>query len=288
MALALLGVAYNVDLFNQLGVKVPTTFAQVIDACRKISAAGKVPFAFPAADSTGAGDLAYMLSASTVYASDPTFNVKRQAGKISFATSAGWRRTLQQIVEMRSAGCFSPGAITTLQPQAAAAFATGDAAMYTLQTQRFSQFLVINPKMNFGVFAMPADKSADTRIMINSTGIVGVNAATTGETRDAALKFIDFIARPKQQQTFDNAIGALLTPEQLRLGQIPSLWPQLTPMLPYLKRPSPIIPAAIWPNAQTSAALVVAIQGLFTGQKTVDQGLADLDTAFNLGRGGGK
>ena len=40
------------------------------------------------------------------------------------------------------------------------------------------------------------------------------------------------------------------------------------------------LPNNIWPNPSVYEALQVGVQGLLTGQKTIDQVLADMDTAW--------
>ena len=40
------------------------------------------------------------------------------------------------------------------------------------------------------------------------------------------------------------------------------------------------LPNNIWPNPSVYEALQVGVQGLLTGQKTIDQVLTDMDTAW--------
>jgi ABC-type glycerol-3-phosphate transport system substrate-binding protein len=118
---------------------------------------------------------------------------------------------------------------------------------------------------------------------LNPTNSWGVNAALTGEKRDAALKFIDFIARPKQTATFNKAIGALLSGLDLKNATIPDTYPVLKPLAPLLKRRNPVAPNLTWPNGLVQPAFNAALAGIFTGQKSIDQGLADMDNAYNQG-----
>jgi raffinose/stachyose/melibiose transport system substrate-binding protein len=285
MGVSLVGFVYNADLFKQLGLKRPTTWAQFLTLCSSLKAAGKIPIAFPAADVALVATLALDLAASLVYGKDPQWNVRRARGEVTFANTPGWRTVFQNIVDAKNAGCFSPGAVGTTGPQAAAQFATGEAAMLNTVSLTYGQFLQINPKLNYGILPAPPARAADQRIMLNATAIFGVNAQATGETREAALKMIDFMSRPKQQETYNRGAGVLLSGYQLRTGAIPSFYPQVKPLIPILKRNNPNVPSAVWPNAFIFPAMNTGVQGLFTGQKTPDQIVADMDAAYNRGTG---
>jgi raffinose/stachyose/melibiose transport system substrate-binding protein len=279
-------MAYNVDMFAGMGIRIPTTFAQMLNVCRKITAAGKIPMAIGLADTAR---IAFFFAniGNAVYAKDPTWNTKRLHGKTTFAGSALWRRAYQQILDMKNADCFSKGASGVTSEQAPAQFARGDAAMYPGASQQASLYLSVNPKLNFRTFALPADKAKDTLLMEVVTGILGLNAATSGEKKDAALKFLDFAGRPFQQDAFNNAAGGLLSAQDLIHHTTPAYAPPLKPLQAILKRPrgSAIDPRGLWPNPSVNTVVGTGLQGLFTGQKTIDQVLADMDAAFNKGRG---
>jgi raffinose/stachyose/melibiose transport system substrate-binding protein len=281
---SLYAMFYNKDMFAQSGWKVPTTFAQVLALCTKIAAAGKIPIAASIGDGGRGLNNALMLAANDVYAKTPDFNVKRAHYQTSFASS-GWKKVLEDLTAMKDAKCFSPGVVGTGADAAPAQFARGEAAMYAAQSANYANWTSVNPTLNFGAFALPADNPADTRTVINPPNLWGVNAATTGATRDAALKFIDFIARPKQTETFNTARGAILSGLQLQTATIPAYFPELQPLAPILKRRNPLSSVYVWPNPFVTTALNAAMVGIFTGQKTVDQGLTDMDNAFNRGTG---
>jgi raffinose/stachyose/melibiose transport system substrate-binding protein len=281
-ALSFFAVHYNADLFKQLGLTPAKTWPQFLDLCKKLTAAGKVPVAWPPGDGSRDINLPFVLVANDVYAKDPTWNVKRAHGGATFATS-GWRTSLQRIVDMRNNGCFSPGVAGTTSDGAIAQFASGQAAMLFLGTHSFSLF---PPTLHLGLFPGPPDKVGDpVSVMANQTNFLAVNAATTGAKRDAALKFIDFVARPKQSATFNRAVGVEVTGFDMVSGKLPvDQFPLLKPLAPYITSHSPTAPVYVWPNPLVASALSKGLAGLMTGQKTVDQILADMDAAYNQGR----
>jgi raffinose/stachyose/melibiose transport system substrate-binding protein len=272
---------YNLDLFKQLGLSLPKTWSQFVDLCKKITAAGKIPVSIAPGDAVRVNQIALSLVGNDVYAKDPKWNVKRAHGEVTFANS-GWLKTLQRIAEMKNAGCFSPGAAGTASEQAPALFDSGQALMYYTGTHSSSLF----PHVHIGLMPTPPDAAGGKiGVVLNPTNYIAVNAAISGAQKEAALKFVDFIARPKQSDTFNRAVGMVFSGYDAATGHLPvKEFPALAAVAPYVNKSSATNPQWVWPNTKVAAALAVGIAGLFTGQKTPEQVVADMDAAFNLGR----
>ena len=95
------GVNYNVQAFKDLGLKVPTTFQQLLTLSRQDQGEGQD------ADRDrrlGAAEhrrgRADHRDEKRLYSSDPTWNTRRLASKTTFASTPGWRATLQRIVDI--------------------------------------------------------------------------------------------------------------------------------------------------------------------------------------------
>jgi raffinose/stachyose/melibiose transport system substrate-binding protein len=115
-------IVYNKEIFRNLGLTVPKTFAQFLDICRTVrqKSPNLVPLSMSGSQFSTLGGNAVVFASSTVYANDPTWNEKRQRGQTSFQSTPGWRQALQRYVDMKNAGCFSTGvasdtAATTFQ-----------------------------------------------------------------------------------------------------------------------------------------------------------------------------
>src|SRR4029078_4597106 len=87
LAYYLYGVAYNKDQFQQLGLKVPTTFSDVLAMCKKITAAGKVPFVQGFQEFANASLFPAQRAAQYVYGPQPNWDTLRGQSKVSFASS---------------------------------------------------------------------------------------------------------------------------------------------------------------------------------------------------------
>src|SRR4051794_15512173 len=100
------GIVYNTTLFKKYGLKVPTTFAQLIQACGKAKAAGVSLLALPG---LVGNEVMQSMAATFVYGSDPNWNTKRAKNQVTFASSPGWNRLLQRLAQLRDANCFPSG-----------------------------------------------------------------------------------------------------------------------------------------------------------------------------------
>ena len=60
------GILYNVDAFKQLNLKIPTTFAQLLNVCRTAKDKGKTAFTF-SGSTTNSATLTQLIASSSVY-----------------------------------------------------------------------------------------------------------------------------------------------------------------------------------------------------------------------------
>jgi raffinose/stachyose/melibiose transport system substrate-binding protein len=268
-------ISYDKTYFRQQNLKVPTTFAQLLGLCRQIAPSGKIPISWGAATSSVNTTNAVAIAAGTVLAKDPKWMAKRLAHKTTFASTPGWRRALQMILDMKDANCFGGGAAGTTLPQMAAQFAGGQAAMIFTASVLNGSAKAINKNLQVGMFPPPADRAADTRVTLQSAGYIGVNQKASSVA--AAKTFVNFLAREKQSRLFAK-VNYAIAPFDAQKGKLPAEYADLAS---YFKAGKTVDAMnADFPNTTMTVDMGTSIQGLFTGQKTVDQVLADLDTAF--------
>jgi raffinose/stachyose/melibiose transport system substrate-binding protein len=274
-ALALL--SYNKDFFQQNSLKIPTTFSGLLSLCRRISGLGKIPIAWAGASQAVNTNNVVSLAGNTLLSSDPKWLQKRTAKTTTFASTNGWRRALQQVMDMKNAGCFSPGVAGVPLPQMLSQFASGQAAMMFTYAGLNGQVLQQSPTLKVGMFAPPGDTAASTRLTAQAAG--GVAIWSKSPNKQAAQTFVNFLAREKQSRLFAK-INYLISPFDALKGNLPTAYADLAPWF----KSNKVIPTitAEWPNTQFGTVVGASIQGLFTGQKTIDDVLKDMDTAFAL------
>jgi raffinose/stachyose/melibiose transport system substrate-binding protein len=107
-----------------------------------------------------------------------------------------------------------------------------------------------------------------------------VNAHSSSGNQVAAQKFIDFIARPKQNALFVQIQGGM-TQYQFLHGEVPSLMANESSVVK--GRRYVISPVETWWNAQVTLAMQLNQMGVITGQRSIDDVLNAMDAAWKEG-----
>jgi raffinose/stachyose/melibiose transport system substrate-binding protein len=269
------GVAFNTDLFAQLGLKVPTTFSQFVAMCPKIKAAGKTPIANGFAGSIVTGIVMYqMFTAEFVYSIDKGFDQKRVAKKTTFASSPLWQRMMQAIVQLKDAGCFGPAPQGVSIPSATQQFARGDAAMSILAWAQMPGVLAVNPNLHYSFFNLPSDTASNTVMSAAVSQALGGYAKT--QHPNEVKTFISFMARAKQSSLWAK-VGGGVAPFDAVKGVFPAY---AAPSIPAAKAGKIVVSLHTYLNPNLSigtSGIAGQIIGLFSGQSTPDSALKALD-----------
>jgi raffinose/stachyose/melibiose transport system substrate-binding protein len=270
------GMAYNTTLFKQLHLQIPTTFAQLLAMCPKITAAGKTPITNGFAGSLVTGIvIGEVVSSEFVYNKDPNWDAEKASGKVTFANSPLWRAALNSVVSMKNAGCFgkSPEGLTLTDE--AQQFASGQAAMSILAWPQVAGAQQINPKLTFAFFNFPAINASDTVASAAISQVLSVSSKTAHPTQ--AKAFLDFLATGKGASDLAKAGLAGLSAGGLKGQGLPSF---AEPMSPALKAGKLVMTVHAYPNPTMlvgQSGIAGGITGLITGQDSVSQVLKNLD-----------
>lgn len=119
------GVFYNVDVFEENGLEVPTTYEELIADCDKLQAAGVTPFAFFNQDSHS-GQAIEILQVDDVENFEDAF-AAIQDGSAKVEDYDGFRKSAEKILELNKYAQDDP--FGTTYEQAIADFANGETAM---------------------------------------------------------------------------------------------------------------------------------------------------------------
>ena len=268
-------VNYNKDYFAKNNLQLPQTFADFLSLCQNIAGKGMTPVSWGAAtQAVNANDLA-VLAGNTVFANNPNWLPDAVAGKTTFSQTPGWRAAVQQIADMKSAKCFSPGVSGVALTQMISDFANSKTAMMFTYGGLVGNVLQQTPSMKVGMFPMPAPDTADTRVTVQAAGGLGINAKT--QHLADAKAFLDFISTPDEQAAFAQ-LSNLISPVDAVSGNLTGTY---TDIKSYFSGNKVLAdPTAQWPNTSYNTNTGASLQGLFTGQKSVDAVLKDMDTFF--------
>ena len=176
-------VFYNESVFADLGLDVPTTYAEFVDVARATRDAGFVPISYAGAEPWSASLTLSTIMAVDVLGQDPDWVIKRTAGEVSFsddnvvAAASKWKQFVDE-------GLVDDGALGVAYDGATNAFLDGEAAMYMMG----SWWLGAAGQADFpvGVFPFPSD-SGDVVIPLHIGGNLSVSAQA--EDVERALQF---------------------------------------------------------------------------------------------------
>lgn len=268
-------LAYNKDAFRELGLTPPRTYSALLAFCRKAKAAGRIPLAVGVGTITDVTILAQQISPSALLAADPDWTAKRRANKVTFSNSPGWRRTFELTMQVNEK-CLEPGAAGTTRNQAYSLFTSGRALMAAVPSTSIGGLLQpAAPNMNIGVTPFPGETLARTRAVGIAANTIGVNSAS--RNKNAALTFVDFIAREGQSQLAARTLSQI-SPLDVKRGNLPAPFAENYSQL-YKAGRVVISPHTGW-SAEVFLKFNTEGQGLFTGQRTITQVLAALDATW--------
>ena len=267
---------YQPSVWRELGFRPPKTMRELLTLCDRAEARGKALVAVAAALPQNAGLLAGAIATNYVLGPDPNWNQKRLQGRVTFAGTPGWRKTLQTIVTMKERGCFPRGVEAFGIGQAGPRFASGQDLMWVLPAGAKNSVRGFNRDAKWNVFPFPADTAAATRLPLSPSNALSVNAKS-GNRREA-LQLVDFFAREGQSRLFAKVIGNISL-HQAKTGR--GIDPELTGIVPWTRDAKKTFPFInIQWTGDTYVQLGTGVQGLLTGQRTVDQVLRAMDDAW--------
>jgi raffinose/stachyose/melibiose transport system substrate-binding protein len=272
------GVLYNTELFDKLGLKVPTQMSEVLDMCRQIKAKGKIPFVQGWSEVATANVWYPQRAAQYVYSVDPDWDDKRAANQVKFATSPGWQAAMKSIVDMKDADCFQPGTQGAKRDQSYASFAKGDAVMTMIAAAQLPAITALNKDLKYAIFNLPGDDPANSRVYASSPTGAGGNAAT--KHPEEVKKYIDFLSQDATSAKYAE-VGGGISPANAVKGELPDYMSEnLKAFFTDKKTVGGFY--SNWPSTRVAEeGTAGGMIGLITGQKTVKQVLENTDRLWD-------
>ncbi|KTS05495.1 MULTISPECIES: ABC transporter substrate-binding protein [Microbacterium] len=276
-ALIPVGLVYNNDAAKEAGLTAyPDDYESLLADCKTARDAGKSFTVLAGAITFNTGLMAQLISATRVYEATPDWNEQRAAGKVTFADTEGWKETLQDLVDMNSAGCFQDGAAGGTFDNITAGLGGGTALSAAVPGSAASSIGAATGA-DLTVQSFPPSSGQKPFVLASANYAWGVNAKTSDAKKKLIQDFLDWVATPDQAKAFADSFGGV----PIVGASEDSLLPQYKNIGSLLESNSYTgLPNAAWPNPGVYDALGAGVQGLLTGQKTVDQVLADMDSAW--------
>jgi raffinose/stachyose/melibiose transport system substrate-binding protein len=273
-----IGAVYNQQALGKAGLTPPTTWTGLLTFCRAAAAKGTPAFALGNQTNWVTQIVAYALVATTVYADDPNFDQKMQAGQATFAGSK-WTTALAKYLEMNKAGCFQKDSLGTSYEATQDLAATGKTLGIVQGNWVVALLKKKNPTGTFILKPLPATDDTSKTLMPGAAGAgYGINVKT--KNKELALKFVTYVMSPEGMNLFVTKQGGL--PSLPGTGF--AVDPALTDVANFINsnRTVPFMDQ-LWPNAKVQQTMFTGLQEIFSGQSTPDKLLAAMDTDYKAG-----
>lgn len=275
------GLVFNDTAASGLGIKLTgkESMEDLIKLCPKVRDAGKTMFVSAGTMQPSVQALALTLATSSVYGPDPDWNKKRASGEVKFSDSKGWRDAIETIVEMHREGCLQDGAAGAgvdaiiggiTSAKSLGLFTPSGAAKALNETSKGAVSLMVHPT--------PAPAGYDTYLSVSADFSIAGKAET--KSPKLVTEFLKFLSSPEGTGVFATKQGSIPAVG----ADTSNLLPQYQPVADYLTNSSDKTrgwPPLDWPNAKILETLGSGVQGIYTGQSTVDDVLAKMDAEWD-------
>ena len=200
------GFFYNVKVYEDLGLQVPTTWAAFLDNAATIKAAGIDPVIQSYGD-TWTSQMITLADYYNVNQAEPTFGEDLTANQASFADTPAALDSFQKLGDLASAGYFNEDYPTLLLDQALAKLTSGEGAHYPMLT--FAQATITQnypeQAQDIGFFPVPGDSAENFGLTTWMPSSVYAPAYT--EHPEEVKRFMAFVASPDGCDSITEARG---------------------------------------------------------------------------------
>nr|WP_232529013.1 extracellular solute-binding protein [Mycetocola zhujimingii] len=206
-SIAAASVIYNVQVFEDNGIEVPTTWSELIAACETLEAAGITPIysTFQEPWTVAQGLFDYTVGGSVDVAG--FFEKMNDLGtEVGPDSPVSFEKTLKEPVEkMVELAAFSNGnAASRTYGDGNVAFANGEAAMLLQGPWALGEIAKTNEDLELGTFPLPAtDDPDDLRVRVNLDLALWIPEIS--DAKEAAREFVSFLMQPDIMDEYNAA-----------------------------------------------------------------------------------
>jgi raffinose/stachyose/melibiose transport system substrate-binding protein len=224
------GVLYNIPLYTELGLQVPTTWQQFLDNSQKIKDSGKgvAPVVQTYGD-TWTSQLFVLGDFHNVAAAEPTFADDFTANKAKFATDPAAIKGFEHLQQVRDLGLMNSDFASATNADGLRMVADGTGAQYPMLSAVVAGLQTAAPDKvgDVGFFALPGDDAATNGLTTWAANGLYVPKSTTGAKLDAVKAFLDFMTSPEACDVQSKA-NTPTGPYPITACSLPTDVPQLT------------------------------------------------------------
>ena len=191
-------IYYNKDLFKQAGLdpeNPPTTWADFIEAGKKLRAAGIQPFVSGFGESWLIGSFASSYQWSLFGKQGIIDTIE---GKIPY-TDNRWLKIFKLFEEMKDNKMFASGIVTMVNKDAERTFAIGKAAMALNGSWGVNVYKSMNPNLNYDIMYPPSLPDAKYPLLVFGGDGSSLFVNAMSPRKDKAIAFLRWFTQKDQQ-----------------------------------------------------------------------------------------
>ncbi len=194
-SVAAASVIYNVQLFEDNGIEIPTTWDELIEVCETLQAAGITPIysTFKEPWSVGQGLFDYIVGGS-IDVADFYDKLNEEGTNVGPNSSVSFQKTLREPVEkmVQLAGYSNEDAASRSYGDGNVAFAKGEAAMYMQGPWALGEIAKTNPDLELGTFPLPATNDPDDlKVRVNLDLALWIPEVS--DNKEGAREFVSYL-----------------------------------------------------------------------------------------------
>lgn len=202
MTLSTYGIYYRTDIFEELGIREPTTYEELMAAAKTLKENGYDAFALPNKDVGNIAQRMERLIGVLNNNSNEEFK-KIAAGEMKVEDSETIRTFAEICLDMAEYG--TPDSLGLDYESAVADVVNGKAAMMLSGTWMLSTMQSSNPDIAVKLIPFPSPLSDEVKVPVNIDTAFSI-AADAADT-DAALKFLEYMSRTEVAQKYYEVDG---------------------------------------------------------------------------------
>ena len=204
-SVAAAGVIYNKTLFAEHGVRVPTTWSELIQACETFKSKKIIPIygTYQATWTIAQGLFDYVVG-GTLDVADFFTKLRAQGTNVGPNSAVSFQRTFKPAVDkmLQLAAYTNPDAASRDYADGNVAVARGKAAMYLQGPWAIGEIAKANPKVQVGTFALPAtDNPRDTKARVNIDLSLWIPRGAAEPA--AARRFLSYLMTPEVMDKYN-------------------------------------------------------------------------------------
>ncbi|MCD7035545.1 extracellular solute-binding protein [Metabacillus sp. GX 13764] len=187
---------YSKDKFKKLGAAPPKTWDEFIAILEKAKSANEVPIYFTLKDAW-TGMIPWNSLAANLQGDQ--FSEKKNSGNASFQSN--YSETADKMLELLRYG--QENKYGYAYNDGNKAFANGTGVIYFQGNWAIPEILKLNPKMNLGVFALPAANDPAKNKLVSGVDVLFTLNKDIKHPKEAQ-KFLEFMYQEEQAKTYIN------------------------------------------------------------------------------------